>query len=92
LVDADGVNHQYVSMFNDLVKMVNAKFILNYLIYNREFMSVEYNEDGVYTDGTDYVDDAISKMYASIASLKSQMKDIIKYITTHDRRFYADHM
>jgi hypothetical protein len=91
LVDADGVNHDYIYMFDNLIKMLNAKFIINYIGYNRAFMSADYDEDGVYTIGTDIVDIAISRIYASIAVLKEQIKNVIEYMIVNDKRFYSDH-
>ena len=85
LINAESTTHNYTNMYVNLVDLVNSKFILQYLKNNDAFQGVI----PAYVDGTNYVDAALLKTYQSMDVLKQQLKDIIKYITTADRRFYS---
>jgi hypothetical protein len=83
LLNDDDVNHDYTNIFDKLVWLVNAKFIIQYLENNNAFKNTDY------TDGANFINAAILKVYQSISVLKQQLKNIIKYTVAEDRRFYA---
>jgi hypothetical protein len=85
LNDANGTEHDYTAMYDQLVWLINAKFILQYLENNNSFRELS----PPYTDGTNYIDAALLKVYESLAVLKAQIKDVIEYIKKEDQRFYS---
>jgi hypothetical protein len=82
LAISNGTNHNYKNMYKQLVWLTNAKFVIQYLQNNNSF------KDSAYADGANYVNAALLKVYQSLTELKTQIKNVIKYIKKEDKRFY----
>jgi len=85
LTDTD-VEHTYDLLFRQLTDLVNSKYIIQYLQNNNSFR--EFLVEGVpYSDGANYINAALLKVYESLDVLKAQLKELVRYTTVADRRF-----
>lgn len=77
------INHNYKEMYDQLVWLTNAKFIIQYLQNNNTFVS----SVPPYTDGANYINVALLKVYQSLTVLKTQIQNVIEYIKQEEKRF-----
>ena len=87
-------DHDYKEMYNQLVWLINAKFIIQYLQSSNNFISLEAPYTDPYTNGADYINNVLLninstllKIYQSLTVLKTQLQNVIEYIKQEEKRF-----